>query len=171
MPIQRQPLALIAAHRILGQLATDDGRLDEAADHLAASLELARACIAPFEQAQSLLALAELAARSGQHNEAQRLIGEVRAICEPMEAQRLLALTDDLDARLQAMADPRPAGLTAREIDVLRLVSQGLTNAAVADQLYISQRTVTSHLTSIYTKIGVNNRAEATRYAIESDII
>jgi len=58
-------------------------------------------------------------------------------------------------------------GLTTREVEVLSLVAQGLTNEQVAQRLAISPRTVNSHLTSIYAKIGVNSRSAATRYAIE----
>jgi predicted ATPase/class 3 adenylate cyclase/DNA-binding CsgD family transcriptional regulator len=62
-------------------------------------------------------------------------------------------------------------GLTIREIEVLRLVAQGLTNEQVAQQLVISPRTVNTHLTSIYGKIGVNSRSAATRYAIEQLLV
>ena len=64
-----------------------------------------------------------------------------------------------------------PDGLTAREVEVLRLVAQGLTNEQVAEQLVISPRTVNTHLTSIYGKIGVSSRSAATRYAIEHHLI
>ena len=60
-----------------------------------------------------------------------------------------------------------PDGLTAREVEVLRLVAQGLTNEQVAEQLVISPRTVNTHLTSIFSKIGVSSRGAATRYAIQ----
>ena len=60
-----------------------------------------------------------------------------------------------------------PAGLTAREVEVLRLVAQGMTDAQVAEHLVISPRTVNWHLTSIYSKLGVSSRSAATRYAIE----
>ena len=60
-----------------------------------------------------------------------------------------------------------PAGLTPREVEVLRLVAQGLTNEHVASHLVISPRTVDTHLTSIYSKIGVSSRSAATRYALE----
>jgi DNA-binding CsgD family transcriptional regulator len=60
-----------------------------------------------------------------------------------------------------------PDGLTAREVEVLRLVAQGLTDAQVAAALVLSRRTVTSYLTTIYSKIGVSSRSAATRYAIE----
>jgi ATP/maltotriose-dependent transcriptional regulator MalT len=64
-----------------------------------------------------------------------------------------------------------PAGLTAREVEVLRLVAQGLTDAQVAEQLVISPRTVNSHLTAIYGKIQISSRSAATRYAIEHHLI
>jgi predicted ATPase/class 3 adenylate cyclase/DNA-binding CsgD family transcriptional regulator len=64
-----------------------------------------------------------------------------------------------------------PDGLTAREVEVLRLVAQGLTNEQVAEQLVISPRTVNTHLTSIYGKIGVSSRSAATRYAIEHKLV
>jgi DNA-binding CsgD family transcriptional regulator len=62
-------------------------------------------------------------------------------------------------------------GLTAREEEVLRLVAQGLTNAQMAERLVISPRTINSHLTSIYSKIGVTSRSAATRYAIEHHLV
>jgi DNA-binding NarL/FixJ family response regulator len=63
------------------------------------------------------------------------------------------------------------ARLTARELEVLRLVAQGLTNEQVAEDLVISPRTVETHLTSIYSKIGVSSRAAATRYAMQHHLI
>ncbi len=60
-----------------------------------------------------------------------------------------------------------PAGLTAREVDVLRLVAQGLPDARIAEQLVLSPRTVNTHLRSIYAKIGVSSRSAATRFAFE----
>jgi DNA-binding CsgD family transcriptional regulator len=64
-----------------------------------------------------------------------------------------------------------PSGLTAREVEVLRLVAQGLSDAKVAEHLAISPRTVNGHLTSIYSKIQVSSRAAATRYAIEQRLV
>jgi DNA-binding NarL/FixJ family response regulator len=60
-----------------------------------------------------------------------------------------------------------PGGLSQREAEVLRLVAQGLSDAEVADQLFIARRTVNTHLTAIYTKLGVNSRVAATRFAVE----
>ncbi len=63
------------------------------------------------------------------------------------------------------------AGLTAREVEVLRLVAQGMTNEQMAKKLVISPRTVNTHLTSIFSKIGVSTRSAATRYAIDHHLI
>ncbi len=68
-------------------------------------------------------------------------------------------------------ASDYPADLTAREVEVLHLVAQGLTDAQVAEKLVISRRTVNWHLTSIYGKIQVSSRCAATRYAIEHHLV
>ncbi|HEU0000942.1 MAG TPA: LuxR C-terminal-related transcriptional regulator [Ktedonobacteraceae bacterium] len=64
-----------------------------------------------------------------------------------------------------------PAGLTAREVEILRLVARGLTDAQVAEELVISPRTVNWHLTTIYSKIQVSSRSAATRFAIEQHLV
>jgi len=60
-----------------------------------------------------------------------------------------------------------PAGLTSREVEVLGLVAEGMTSAQIASELVLSTRTVETHLTSIYHKLGVTSRAAATRFALE----
>jgi predicted ATPase/DNA-binding CsgD family transcriptional regulator len=64
-----------------------------------------------------------------------------------------------------------PFGLTARELEVLRLVTEGLTTAQIAERLMISPRTADAHLRSIYSKLAVTSRAAATRSAIEYQLI
>jgi non-specific serine/threonine protein kinase len=64
-----------------------------------------------------------------------------------------------------------PFGLTARELEVLRLVTEGLTTTHIAEQLVISPRTADAHLRSIYSKLDVTSRAAATRSAIEHQLI
>ena len=64
-----------------------------------------------------------------------------------------------------------PAGLSGREVEVLGLVAKGLTNAQIAQRLYISPRTVNAHLGSVYHKIGTSTRAEATRFAVEYGLL
>lgn len=71
----------------------------------------------------------------------------------------------------QPPTSPHPDGLTAREVEVLRLVAQGWTDAQVAEYLVISTRTVNAHLAAIYRKIRVSSRHAATHYALHQHLI
>jgi HD-GYP domain-containing protein (c-di-GMP phosphodiesterase class II)/DNA-binding CsgD family transcriptional regulator len=62
---------------------------------------------------------------------------------------------------------PFSAGLTAREVEVLRLVAQGRSNREIADELFIAQKTARNHVERVYAKLGVNNRTQATLAAID----
>jgi DNA-binding NarL/FixJ family response regulator len=64
-----------------------------------------------------------------------------------------------------------PEGLSTREVEVLALVAEGLTDAEVAERLVFSIRTVHAHLRSIYRKLDVRTRSAATRYALEHDLV
>jgi non-specific serine/threonine protein kinase len=70
-----------------------------------------------------------------------------------------------------ATPEPYLAGLSTREVEVLRLVATGLTNAEVAERLFLSSRTVDWHMGSIYRKLGLHSRAEATRFASEHGLL
>jgi DNA-binding CsgD family transcriptional regulator len=60
----------------------------------------------------------------------------------------------------------RPARLSRREVEVLRLLARGATNQEIADQLYLSIKTVERHLLNAYRKVGARNRADAVRFAV-----
>ena len=62
---------------------------------------------------------------------------------------------------------PWPAGLTNREVEVLRLIAQGRSNREIAAELYIAEKTAGNHVESVYTKLGVNNRTQASLAAID----
>ena len=66
---------------------------------------------------------------------------------------------------------PPADGLTTREVEVLRLVTGGLTNRQLAEALGISTRTVDAHLRSVYAKLGVKSRSAATRWAVEHHLV
>ena len=170
----RQPLALLAAHRLLGELDLVEGRLVEAETRLAAALALADACGARHEQALTLLALAEALCVRGDHAAARARLDTVRALCAPMAAALTLTQADALAARLRApSAAPLtilPAGLTVREAEVLRHLATGLANAEIARELSLSPRTIDAHLTTIYSKLGVATRGAAIRYALDHDL-
>ena len=68
-------------------------------------------------------------------------------------------------AAAQAPAAESPAGLTRRELEILRLVAEGHSNSQLARMLWVTEQTVKFHLSNIYRKLGVSNRTEASRWA------
>jgi DNA-binding CsgD family transcriptional regulator len=109
--------------------------------------------------------------------EACRVLGDRETADLELEAARATFL--ELGARpdLDRVAPPRttvdrpPALLSAREVEVLVRVACGGTNRAIARHLRISERTVASHVSHIFTKIGVASRAAATAYAYEHRLV
>src|SRR5262249_47210211 len=95
------------------------------------------------------------------------------AIVAAQERQINVGQRSDVAEPIRASADPAfyPAGLSEREVEVLRLVAQGLTDAQVAERLIISPRTVQGHLRSIYGKLDVTTRTAATRFSIEHSML
>jgi two-component system, NarL family, response regulator NreC len=83
-------------------------------------------------------------------------------------------LNPELGARLAA-APPEPAGppddLTERELEILRLIALGHTNAEIGEQLFLSVRTVESHRSHIQQKVGRTTRAELVRYALDHKLL
>ncbi len=69
------------------------------------------------------------------------------------------------------LTQPKHAGLTKREFDVLSCLAQGLTNAQIAQQLALTPATINSYLRSMYSKLGVTSRTAAVRYAIDNNLI
>jgi HD-GYP domain-containing protein (c-di-GMP phosphodiesterase class II) len=84
---------------------------------------------------------------------------------------------DAVDAVLKAAGQPvgqrrdRPAGLTVREVEVLRLVSRGLSSKEIANRLVISPKTARNHIEHIYTKIGASSRVNASLFAIQHGLL
>jgi HD-GYP domain-containing protein (c-di-GMP phosphodiesterase class II) len=99
---------------------------------------------------------------------ASRLRGEVRAgRLDPDAVEAVLAGAGHRTSRRRVGA----AGLTAREIDVLRLLARGCTNKDIAARLVISPKTVANHVEHIYTKIGASNRAAAAWFATQHGLL
>ena len=168
----RQPLALLAARRLLGELDTAEGRHDDADAHLAAALVLAEACATPYERALTLLSLAELCVAVGDPAGGRAHLVTARTILLPLDARSALARADALAGRLDDGRAPtsdalaRPDGLSRREVEVLGLLAAGRSNHAIAAALFLSPGTVQRHIANACLKIGAHNRAEATAYAL-----
>ncbi len=91
-----------------------------------------------------------------------------RGVLEPDAVRAVLAASDGVVERIPR---ERPAGLTEREVEVLRLITYGLTTRQVARRLVISPRTADHHIEHIYAKLGVSSRAAAALFAIEHELV
>ena len=165
----RQPIALLRALRTLGEIATEDGRFDEADGLLDQAQTLALSCRIPFEEALTVLAQAELRAVTGRSGDALRLLENVWRICGPLGAKPTLVRAEEVAALAANPAKPpRQRGLSARELEVLRLLAGGHSNQEMADLLSLSVRTVERHLSNAYLKIGAPGRTAAIAYAFRN---
>ena len=115
---------------------------------------------------------------SGTIDELRRVVGAItEGLRDPEPPADFLAEPEVavLPARAESGSPPDPArfplGLSGREVEVLRRVAEGLTNAQIAERLSISPKTVSTHLVSIFGKLGVTSRAGATRFAIEHGLV
>lgn len=107
---------------------------------------------------------------------ADRLLAELDGLRMDVTLEQAVGAATLITQRAEPPAGAAPAaalpgGLTQRELEVLRLVAQGLTDAQVAERLVISRRTVSTHLTAIYGKLQVASRSAATRYALEHGLV
>jgi two-component system response regulator NreC len=98
------------------------------------------------------------------------------ADAELVKAVRLAAVGETylqprLGARLAAEPDGPPDGLTEREVEVLRLIALGHTNTEIAEQLYLSVRTIESHRAHIQQKLGRTTRSQLVRYALDRGLL
>jgi DNA-binding NarL/FixJ family response regulator len=81
------------------------------------------------------------------------------------------AVLDEAGQRTPPKRSERPAGLTDRELEVLGLVIQGLSNRQMADALVVSPKTIDHHIQHIYDKIGVSTRVGATLFALQHGLV
>ena len=137
----------------------------------AAVVERWRAVEVPFELGSALLRLGECAARAGDPDQARDAFDEAIRIGNDLGAAPLVEAAEAAArrARVRLSTVPRGSaavfGLTTRELEVLRLLADGATNAAIAHQLWISPKTVSVHVTHILEKLGVSTRGEAAAVA------
>jgi ATP/maltotriose-dependent transcriptional regulator MalT len=120
----------------------------------------------PYEAATTRALLAAALRDAGEEQAAEATLAAAREQFDEMGAR-----FDTGRARQNPDAGTLPAGLTHRELDVLRLVAAGRTNKEIAAKLHISGKTVSRHLDNIFTKLGVSSRTAATAFAYEQDLV
>ncbi len=136
----------------------------------------------PFERTQAERATYEAMVSTVRSELGAKAFAKGFAEGHTMTPEQAIAIQDQPLVSTQSHTQTRPAsvkqsvarisgGLTDREVEVLRLVAQGLTNAQVAEQLLISPRTVDAHLRSIYSKLNIPSRHAALHYAHEHHFV
>ncbi len=154
------------AHRLAKEYAKAERRLNLALNIFA---ELGTR----WQSGVTLYELGELARTQGNSSAARDHFSRALIAFEEMRAAPDAGRTR---AALRQVADEEGgrqnlAGLTEREVEVLRWLARGLSNQEIADKLVLSTRTVHAHLRSIYAKLDVTTRSAATRVAIENKIV
>jgi DNA-binding CsgD family transcriptional regulator len=123
---------------------------------------------APYEAARVRVLIGLACRRLGDQDSAEMELDAARWVFRQLEAAPDLARVEALTRKPAATA---AGGLTARELQLLRLVAAGQTNRSIAAELFLSERTVERHVSNILTKLGVSSRAAATAYAYRHQLI
>jgi LuxR family maltose regulon positive regulatory protein len=157
------------AHVVQGRVRASHGQLEVGEKLIARGLELSQRGLARVESVYALLNLAQVRIAAGDRGSAYSLTRLARhRIEECMDPGILKGLLERTDQLLDSRA---AGGLTGRELAVLRAVATGGTDAEVARQLNLSERTVHAHLRSIYNKLEVPSRTAAVRTALERRLL
>jgi DNA-binding NarL/FixJ family response regulator len=145
-----------------------EGNAREALAPLRHSFELWHRVGAPYLAARVRVLVARACQALGDHEGAGLERDAARAVFEELGAAPDLARIDSDTGKVRG---ERLRGLTARELQVLRLVASGKTNKAIATELFVSEKTVDRHVSNIFAKIDVSSRAAATAYAYEHRLV
>jgi DNA-binding NarL/FixJ family response regulator len=166
----QSPPLLAAASQSAGIVALLDGDLDAARRQIEDAVDLLDRNGAPFEAATARIDLAGVLERLGRADNAvvelDCALAALTTLGAALAVQSASSLRDRLTARTGAPASGRDAsGLTAREVEVLRLVSEGLSNQAIARRLCISEHTVHRHVANTLSKLDAPSRSAAVAHA------
>lgn len=164
----------LATSRLLGLLAHAAGHRPRAVEHFERALTFCRASGFGPELAWSCYDYARVLLEADARRDrmqAAALLEESRQRALSLGLQLLAWRIDALCARYQARLVAKPAGLTTRELDVLRLIGEGRTNKEIAQALFISTHTVAVHVAHVLRKTGTSNRTEAAAYATRHHLL
>ncbi len=163
--------AVAALAHAIGETALAGGDADTAAEQLAHAAELHRGLDLPFEHAEIELRAGVALAAAGEREPALERIADAYRAARKLGARPLAAeaarevasLGESVAERLgrRATAHASPAGLSPRELEVVRLVAVGRTNREIAQELFLSARTVDMHVRNILRKLDCRSRVEA----------
>jgi predicted ATPase/DNA-binding NarL/FixJ family response regulator/DNA-binding XRE family transcriptional regulator len=166
--------------QLIGTLRCNQGALAahredwaQASEHYRAAITALQAGGHPHDVIEAMIGLGRVTMRTGNRDDAVRQLREAEALAieigNPKRvAEAQAALAAEISGR--AADRPRPANLTGRQAEVLKLLAAGLSNKQIAARLYLSAATVERHLATIYRNLGLSGRVDAARYAFEHGI-
>ena len=162
------PVLWAVAGQVTGRVLLSEGEARQAVAALHRSLSAWEELQATYEVARVRVQLAAACRELGDADTAGMEEAAARAVFAEVGARPDLARLEGRDRGARAHG---PAGLTGREVEVIRLVAAGRTNREIAHELVISDKTVARHLSNMFTRLGLPNRAAATAYAYEHDLV
>ena len=172
---------LAALAHALAEAALLDGELELAADQVERAVDLHRGLEIPWERAQISLRAGVILAATGERERALERLADAHRTARKLGARpvaaaaaaEVQALGESVERRLgkRAAAEVEGGGLSRRELEVIRLVAEGRTNREVAEDLFVSPRTVDMHVRNILAKFGVRSRIEAAGRARELGLL
>jgi DNA-binding NarL/FixJ family response regulator len=173
--------ALAGLAQAIAETALAEGDAVTAAEQLTRAVDLHRALDVPFERAEIELRAGVAIAAAGDREVALERLGSAYRTARKLgarpvaaeAAREVAALGESVARRIgrRAAADAEGAGLTRRELEVVRLIAAGRTNREIADELYLSTRTVDMHVRSILRRLDCRSRVDAARRAGELGLL
>ena len=157
----RIPWSLAVSARCRGLTLAARGELDAAAEALEQALAEHERCPMPFEHARTLLAQGRVQRRLKRKRQARLALEEARELFARVGADIWLARVDDELGRVAVRRAPEE--LSPTELRIARLAADGLSNRAIAEQVFVSVKTVESNLKRAYSKLGISSRAQLAR--------
>ena len=155
------PWSLAVSARCRGLVLAAQGELDAAAEALEHALAEHERCPMPFERARTLLVQGRLERRLKRKRQARLSLDEARELFASAGAEAWLARVQEELGRVAVRRAPEE--LSATELRIARLAADGLTNQAIAEQVFVSVKTVESNLKRAYRKLGISSRAQLAR--------
>ena len=155
----------VSAHAT-GAVLLAEGELAAAAASLRQACEAWHDLDTPYEEAHTRLLTAAVCERLGDHDGHLFDLDAARRLFTRLNAGASLARLEQPSGRTV-----RPGSLSERELQVLRLLATGKTNRAIAEELFISEKTVARHVSNIFDKVGASSRTAATAWAFQHKLI